>query len=300
MILVLLLTLVIKLPYHFWLKTHDFIGLTLFFACLHIFFISSDISRYLPLRIWIFFLLSLGIFSYIYKVFLYRWFGPKYKYTVKKTKQLGDIFEIYLSPQFSSLPFRPGQFAFINFNRPGLTESHPFSFSSPPGSPLLRFSVKVLGDYTAKLNQLTAGTPANIWGAYGQMYQHFSDDKDVVCVGGGIGITPFLSLIGHEVNHPQPRTIFLFYSAKSQVEAVYHAELSQLASTLKNFKYFPHFSDTQPRLTVDDIYHAVRSLDDRFFYLCGPKSMMDSLSLQLKNKGVPSDHIIFEDFTLKA
>lgn len=77
MILLLFLTLIIKLPYHIWIKTHDFFGVVLFFASLHIFFINSEVSRNIFLRIVIFINLGIGMYFYIYKVFLYKWFNKK-------------------------------------------------------------------------------------------------------------------------------------------------------------------------------------------------------------------------------
>ncbi|MBI2465183.1 ferric reductase-like transmembrane domain-containing protein [Candidatus Shapirobacteria bacterium] len=62
LVITLLLTLVIKLPYDLWLKTHDFMGLALLLGSLHVYTISSDVSRYAPLRIWMFGLLGVGFF----------------------------------------------------------------------------------------------------------------------------------------------------------------------------------------------------------------------------------------------
>ena len=106
MIILLFLTIIIKLTYYIWIKTHDTFGIILFFACLHIFFISSDVSRYLPLRIWVFCNLAIGAFFYIYKVFLYKWFGPKYNYTVLKINETANILEIYLKPENESIKFK--------------------------------------------------------------------------------------------------------------------------------------------------------------------------------------------------
>src|SRR3989339_392338 len=54
MVLVLIFTFLIRLPYQLWLKTHDFMGLSLVFAGLHLLNIGSDISRFPPLRFWVF------------------------------------------------------------------------------------------------------------------------------------------------------------------------------------------------------------------------------------------------------
>lgn len=296
---VLFLTLVIKLPYHIWLVSHDFMGLVLFLVILHVFLIESDVSQYLPLRWWVLFILGMGFYFYIYKVFLYKWLGPKHEYLVDRLKQVGDVLEIYLKPLAKPLTFFPGQFAYLSFDDPELKEAHPFTFSSSPDNKIVRFSVKILGDYTSKLNKLMPGTKAVIWGAHGRMYQGFYANKEVVCVAGGIGITPFLSLLEYEINHPKKRKIDLFYSVRSKNEAVYDRELKEWEGRLEKFVYHPNFGDSKPRLTITKIKEIIGSVENKLFYLCGPRAMMESMIKQLKNAGVKNNSIIFEDFNFK-
>ena len=71
LILLLIFTLLIKLPYQLWLKTHHFMGIVLFFALIHINFIISDISRFPLLKIWILFWLLSALISYFYVRFIY-------------------------------------------------------------------------------------------------------------------------------------------------------------------------------------------------------------------------------------
>lgn len=298
MILLLLLTLVVSLPYDIWIRTHDMFGIVLFFACLHIFFISSDVSRYLPLRIWMFGNLGIGAFFYIYKIFLYKWFGPRYGYVVTKTVLLGDVLEIYLMPENESIKYKPGQFAFVSFDKDGIREAHPFSFSSSPDDSTVRFSVKILGDYTLRLKQIKEGLRCTIWGSYGKFYYGFADNSDVVCIAGGIGITPFVSLITYEVNHISDRKIYLFYSAKSERDGIYHDLFLDLQTKLPNFIYCPNF-DSGKRINCETIINETGNLDNKKFYICGPLSMMQGMSQQLLKNNVAKRNIIFEDFNFK-
>jgi len=296
---VLFLTLVMKLPYHIWIVSHDFMGLVLLLGIFHVFLVESDVSHYLPLRGWILFMLGTGFYFYIYKVFLYKWLGPKHEYLVKRVKKIGDILEIYLEAKSKPIAFFPGQFVYLSFDDPELREAHPFTFSSSPDNKIVRFSVKILGDYTSKLKKLVPGTKAVIWGAHGRMYQGFYANKEVVCIAGGIGITPFLSLLEYEINHPKKRKIDLFYSVKSKNEAVYDRELEEWENRLERFIYHPNFGDSKPRLTMAKIKKTIGSVENKRFYLCGPTSMMKSMIKQLKNIGVKNNSIIFEDFNFK-
>ncbi|HAP37465.1 TPA: hypothetical protein DCQ19_01150 [Candidatus Shapirobacteria bacterium] len=296
---VLFLTLVMKLPYHIWIVSHDFMGLVLLLGIFHVFLIDSDVSVFLPLRIWILGFLGIAMYFYIYKVFLYKWLGPKHEYLVKRVKKIGDILEIYLEPKSKSIAFLPGQFAYLSFDDPELKEAHPFSFSSSPDKKILRFSVKILGDYTAKLTGLKKGTNVRVWGAHGRMYQGFYANKEVVCIAGGIGITPFLSMLDYETNHKLKRKIHFFYITRSEKEAVYDKELKKIKSNLETFNYHRYFGENKPRITADIIEDKIGDLNKKLFYLCGPISMMTSISDQLYKKGVRKKDIIFENFNFK-
>lgn len=298
MVMLLLLTLIVRLPYDVWLRTHDMFGIVLFFASLHIYFISSDVSRYLPLRIWMFVNLAIALFFYVYKVFLYKWFGPRYGYSVEKINQIGDVLEVYLTPNNEGVKFKPGQFGFVSFEKEGLTEEHPFSFSSSPDDNLVRFSVKILGDYTLKLRNLPVGTKCSVWGSYGKFYYGFNDKNDVVCIARGIGITPFVSLIAYEHNHILDRKIYLFYSAKSEKEAIYHDYFVEMQAKLPNFIYCPNFGSNN-RLNCEALLKETNDFLNKLFFICGPTPMMYSLSNLLKRNGVKSRNIIFEDFNFK-
>jgi predicted ferric reductase len=71
LIILLIFTLLIKLPYPLWLKTHRLMGFVLIFALIHTSFITSDISRFIILKIWIIFWLIAALASSIYVRFIY-------------------------------------------------------------------------------------------------------------------------------------------------------------------------------------------------------------------------------------
>lgn len=300
MIMVLILTMVVKLPYDIWLKTHDFMGLALLLSGLHVYTISSDVSTYMPLRIWIFVFLAIGAFSFVYKVFLYGSLGPKYRYIVRSVKKLNNVFEVWLDPASDGIVSKPGQFVFINFESEGLREKHPFTISSSPTQKGIRLSIKTLGDYTLKLNKLKEGQLASVWGAYGRFGKKFVGGKnDVVMIAGGIGITPFLSLLGYERDNPTDRKMWLFYAANSTEDAVYDGEIEKTKTHLKNMEYYRYFGGPKPRLSAEILFDKIGEFNNKIFYICGPQPMMESLSFQLKSRGVKSKNIVLEDFAFK-
>jgi predicted ferric reductase len=297
-ILILLFTFLIRLPYHRWLSTHKFLGLPLFLTLGHVFLITSDVSRYLPLRMWLLMFLFIAIWSYLYKLFFYETVGPKFDYLLTKINNLGNIVEFFLSPQSRQLKFTPGQYIFIKFiGRSTNKESHPFSISSSPSSTDIRLSIKRLGDYTGKIDRITTNTPVHIIGPYGQFSTQFYQNKPVVCLAGGIGITPFLSMLAHEQEHPLDRPIDLYYCVSNESEAVYLNELLSYQKTLPKFHCHPVYSQEHGYLTAAQVKSDLSAFDSSTFFLCGPKPFMDSFQQNLSRLGIRSDNIIFEDFS---
>ncbi|KKR31494.1 MAG: hypothetical protein UT63_C0068G0004 [Candidatus Gottesmanbacteria bacterium GW2011_GWC2_39_8] len=300
MTILIILTLFIDLPYHLWKKTHEYFGLVILFSMIHAMTISSDITRYMPLRYFMLSLIGLGIFSFVYRRFLYNLIGPHYKYRIVKLKTYGPVTEIVLIPLGKKMLFIPGQFAYLSIFHEKLTkEDHPFSIASAPFEVELRFSIKNDGDYTSKLSDLREGVTVSVWGPYGNFGERFLSKKNAVFVAGGIGISPFLSMAKSETAKQSEKNISIFYSVKNSSEAVYDNELKTLSWSHPNIRYKPNISEINGRLTAEQIKETVTEIGKYLIFLCGPPLMMMSLEKQFLSLGVKKHNIIFEDFSMK-
>ncbi|MEK7165684.1 MAG: ferric reductase-like transmembrane domain-containing protein, partial [Patescibacteria group bacterium] len=186
----ILVTLFVDLPYHVWKKTHEFMSVPLIFGILHTISISSDVSRYMPLKIWIYALLGLGSFAFIYRRYLYKFIGPRSTYIISQVNRTGDIVELLMIPKIKPLEIQPGQFVFMSIRSGQMNkEEHPFSVvKTQEYQSEIRIAAKVVGDYTLLLNQLNRGDEVVLWGPYGTFGERFFAPCDVVCIAGGIGI----------------------------------------------------------------------------------------------------------------
>ena len=295
------LTLFVKMPYHIWKLTHKFMGVPFILIALHVATIQSDVAVFLPLRIWMFSLIFAGIGLYIYKVFLYRYFGPKFSYTIETVTQKGEIVEIELRPNARTMSFRPGQFVFLSVNDVKVgKEEHPFSISSSPDESVLRLSMKQSGDYTNRLNRLKSGTTVSVYGPYGRFGERFLERaEDAIWIAGGIGVTPFLSLAQYASSHKTKGKIDVFYSTKTQEEMVYQQELETIAEKFGHMSFHPHVSSESGYLDVKKIQQAIGDISKKRIFLCGPPIMMKTLTDAFVGAGVPRRNIIFEDFSLR-
>lgn len=300
-IILVAFTLWIKIPYHIWKRTHQFFIFVLLLAGLHIALIDKQIHDSIFLMIWFYGFIGVACLSYLYTRFLYRYFGPRYEYSVEKIEKVQKCWNIYLKPETRrEIPYKPAQFLYISFENPKLgDEAHPFSVSSAPHQ-TLRLSIKNLGDYTSKLDLLKVGDKAKIWGPYGRFYEKYlcEPKKSAVMIAGGIGITPFLSLLHHEVKHPKKRKTALFYGIKNRKKTEYVEEVKACARQNPHIQTMISYFEEEP-LTIEIIEnHLPDSLRRCNFFLCGPIQMMELFEEELKKRGVKNHNIIFEDFNL--
>ncbi|MEK7588889.1 MAG: ferric reductase-like transmembrane domain-containing protein [Patescibacteria group bacterium] len=298
MILLIILTLYLRPKYNIWKWTHKFMGLAFFFGAVHAFLIPSDVATYMPLRIYVFVIFTFGIGSFIYHSILGKFLEKKYKYVVSNVRVLGgNITEVLLKPVGEKLKFTPGQFAFVSFADENVSkESHPFSLSGNAVDETISFTMKNLGDYTSTLPNLKIGAKALIDGPYGKFSYKDAEFKKQIWIAGGIGVTPFLSMI-KQVQNEIEYSVDVYYCVKNESEAVHLEELSM--STNNQIKLIPHYSDTDGFFNVDVLKKKSGSLVWKDIFLCAPPGMIHALRKQLLADGVPEEHIHSEEFNLK-
>lgn len=123
---------------------------------------------------------------------------------------------------------------------------------------------------------------------------------NVVLIGGGVGVTPLLSIFRHVRDARLETRVHLVYSVSDSREILFREELEAAAQSHANLHV--SFTVTRPDpawhgLTgrVDPLkLHALDVPDDTLYYLCGPKGMVEDISTLLHDLGVPMSRIIFE------
>ncbi len=302
--LLVVLSIYWKIAYHRWKRTHDFFGLLMVLVVVHAVISKGEIVTYPMLALWHGVWVAVGLACYVYIRVLYRFIGPQFDYVTKEVKEAGDkVTEIWLEPKGRPMAVGPGQFVYISFDADAVSEEpHPFSVSSPPESPLLRLSIKRLGDWTSDVGNIRAGERARLWGPYG----HFSEvlwerpDLPAVLIGGGIGITPFVSIVGSKAMEERTGETTLVYSAPDRESLVYDRELAETAARLPRLRYLPHLSDEEgfiDRGYLDKLLR--RPLGEHLFFVCGPGPMMDALRDLFDKAGVKPTHVVMEEFSIR-
>lgn len=302
--LLVVLSIYVKIAYHRWKRTHDCFGLLLVLVVIHALIAGGEISAYPELAVWHGFWVAIGLAAFAYIGFFYRFIGPQYDYTTQSIQEIGDdITEVILAPAGPPLRSQPGQFVYISFDADAVSnEPHPFSISSPPDARHLRLSIKRLGDWTEDVSEIKVGKPARISGPYGHFSRVLLDEPllPAVMIGGGIGITPFLSIVASEAFASRLGKSVLIYSTKDRASAVYRDELRERDAVLPMLTLVEHYSDEAgyiDRAYLEGLLD--RPLAEHLFMICGPRPMMKSLGSFLADAGVKKRQIRTEDFEIR-
>ncbi|MCA9385059.1 ferric reductase-like transmembrane domain-containing protein [Candidatus Dojkabacteria bacterium] len=289
------------LPYDVWKFTHKLLGIPFLFGSFHALNAFSDVRAYPPLKFWVALWIVVGIGSYLYKLVLYDVIGPRYRYKVKKHTRNGSTFELFLEPVGRKMNYEPGQFIFMKYKNHEIipNEKHPFSISSPPSKDFLRISYHVFGDYTTILSQnAKEGDFVDLYGPYGEFTSYvYGMYKKQIWIAGGIGVTPFLSMLHYEAFNSDSKEIYFYYCNRDARDHTYYNEIADLMKRGDDTLNFGSCLTSQRgRLTADQVIQMIGDVSEYVVLICGPKIMMQSLKSQFIEKGVPSHKIIFEDF----
>jgi len=302
LVIVLLITMFVRRFSYKTLKMiHGTFGIALLLGGLHGFLIPSDISQNLVLRVYVLGFVALALIAYMYRTILGRWLVKKYIYEVQQVNTPAPgVTEVVMSPVGKRLEHKPGQFVFVSFDDPNVSdEPHPFSISSAPHEYTLRLTIKALGDYTGTLGDLSVGARARIEGPFGQfVYSNYSNKRQI-WIAGGVGVTPFLDM-ARDLCHRKPEgyAIDFYYTVRNMSEALFYQELSSISDQYSGFRFIPYFSDEHGFLNAQAVSDISGGLFGKDIFLCGPPPMMSSLIRGFATGGVSKRVVHFEFFKL--
>ncbi|GLD98878.1 hypothetical protein PINS_up007596 [Pythium insidiosum] len=138
---------------------------------------------------------------YRYSVARWRSGGPIHRNVVKLSRVSADIVRVQWpqSNASGSLQYSAGQYVFLCIPGVSWIEWHPFTIASAPHEPVVTIYIKVLGDWTKRLLAAVDTAPSGsmtvlVEGPYGALGVELDHYAHVVLCGGGIGVTPMLSL----------------------------------------------------------------------------------------------------------
>lgn len=197
------------------------------------------------------------------------------------------------------LPVEPGQ---------SESQSHAFSIVAAPQESELVIATRMRegSAYKNALGSLEIGSPLELDGPFGSLTLHRKPERAALLVAGGIGITPFMSMLRNAAANPGAQELLLLYSNRRPQDIAFLAELEGLQERMVNFRLLATVTDmdgtpsiwkgAKGKIDSAFVSHAIQGLPDPIAYVSGPPALVQAMRSVLAGAGIDEDDIRSEEF----
>ena len=230
--------------------------------------------------------------------------------------------------------YKAGQFAFFpldGVNNDGRGPVRHFSLASSPTEDVLIISTRIrYSPYKQRLSTVQEGEQVEVSKAQGNFVLHDDYSKPAIFLSGGIGVTPFRSMIKYATDKQLPLKITMFDSNRNQRNILYKEEFDKWAAQNQNLKIVHTITEEEKGKEQEEQYRRAdatssatetkgnwngergridktmierhvskEEISNAIFYICGPPGMINALELDLLQKQfqIPEERIKVEEFT---
>ena len=200
-------------------------------------------------------------------------------------------------------PFLSGQYIALFLEIGGIRTSRPYSISSQPNQTgfyditVRRVENGLVSNYL--LDEVKRGDTLVSSGPAGNFYFNpLIHKKIMVCIAGGSGITPFMSMVREIIECGLDRTVYLFYGNKTTDDVIFGSEFDRLDARFDNIHYIPVVEEPSGGyagacgfISRDLMQEVLENIEDKSFFICGPQGLYDFCLPQVADMGVPKRKI---------
>jgi ferredoxin-NADP reductase len=204
-----------------------------------------------------------------------------------------------------SLEYKPGQFLFVTIKQGEKELSKHFSFSSSPTEyDHFEFTKKFTDhEYSLALKAAKIGDWVRIDAPFGE-FTFEGEYSKIALLGGGIGITPFMSMCKNASDKALNSKITLFYGCRTENDLTFRKELEELAQKNSNLKLVFLVTEPTPQwkgisgiINAEMVMQQLPDYKENMFYTCGPPPMVEAMEKLVLNLGLPKEKLKREYFT---
>ena len=155
------------------------------------------------------------------------------------------------------------------------------------------------------LKALPQGASVRIDGPFGDLTLGGSE-RSAVLIAGGIGITPFMSMLRQAAHDHSPQSLFLAYSNRRPEDAAFLDELQELERRNRNFHLMATMTDMGKSarewsgetgyIDADKLQRLAGDLAAPLYYVVGPPAMVEAMQQTLGGAGIAAEKIRTEEF----
>jgi ferredoxin-NADP reductase len=235
--------------------------------------------------------------------------------TVVKLKDRREVAERTMAFDFEKPPgftFRAGQFLELTLVDPPENDEEgnvrAFSIASAPHEEVLTVATRVRDTaFKRVLKNAPLGSAVQMEGPFGDLVLHNNPARPAVLLAGGIGITPFRSIVLRAAEEKLPHRIFLFYANRRPEDAPFLEELRALEPRNPNYKLVATMTELEKssrpwrgetgRIDGKMLSKHVNAHGQPIYYIAGPAAMLNGLRAMLNAAGMDDDDIRAEEFS---
>lgn len=236
---------------------------------------------------------------------------PKFVTKLRDREEVAERTMAFHFEKPASFTFTPGQFVDITLLNPPETDSEGnargFSIASAPHEDFIMVATR-LRDTAFKrvLSRAPAGTEVQVEGPFGNLRLHNDKSRAAVVLTGGIGITPFRSILWHAAKQKLAHRIFLFFANRRPEDAPFLSELQELEKQNPNYKLIACMTEMEKSsrswsgetgvITRAMLNEHLQGVTSPIYYITGPPTMVKAMHTMLVDSGVDDDYIRVEEF----
>ncbi|MEO6033519.1 MAG: FAD-dependent oxidoreductase, partial [Burkholderiaceae bacterium] len=207
--------------------------------------------------------------------------------------------------------FKPGQAIDLVLAGPGDADAqdgrHAFSLVSAPFESSLTVATRLRDSaFKRALQALRPGARARLEGPFGSLTLHRNPSRPGVLIAGGIGITPFMSMLRQAAHDGMPQQLRLLYSNRRPETTAFLEELQQIERQHERFRLVATMTQADPPLagwsgqtgSIDEtlLKRHTEDLNGAIWYLVGSPDMVAAMRQTLGRIGVDEDDVRGEEF----
>lgn len=207
------------------------------------------------------------------------------------------------------ITFKSGQYIFVTL--PELLypdERGPKRQFSITNAPFLKNQIIITtrlseSGFKKNLNELPLGSEVELGPIAGAFTLPDDTSKPLVLIAGGIGITPFMSMLRHIAKEKLPYKITLIYSNRNQSSTAFLDELQNYKLLTINYKLIltmtedPAWTGEKRKVDASFIKEYFPAVNESLYFVVGPPGMVDAVQRSLLEAGVLPENIKIENFT---
>lgn len=224
--------------------------------------------------------------------FAFWWTKTKRKITLKflRREQAAEKIYKFVFEPLTSFRFMPGQFLEWTLPHPNADTRGVrrwFTISASPTEKEIFLTTKIIdhrSTFKQALFDLPAGTEIMTSDPDGDFILPKNTATKLAFIAGGIGITPFRSMVKFLLDKDQKRDIVLLYTAKYKAEFCFQDLFEQARSVGLNTFYLE--TEKTGFITTELIKNKITDWDSRTFYISGPEPMVEAYQKMLKQTGI--------------